>query len=109
MKQQQLTFTGTRFSVERNNQEAGHAYVYMLRNDLHVQPFALIENIEVDEAYRGQGVGRELIEAVMTYSLESGCYKIIATSRNDGSRSNVHEWYKRLGFQVYGTELRINL
>ncbi len=109
MKQQQLTFTGTRFSAERNNLEVGHAYVYLLHNDLHAEPFALIEDIQVDETHQGEGVGRELIEAVMSHSRERGCYKIIATSRNDGTRASVHDWYGRLGFQSYGTEFRMDL
>jgi ribosomal protein S18 acetylase RimI-like enzyme len=109
MDQENLKAHGIRFSVKRNNSEAGHAYVYILHNDLHAEPFALLEDVHVEPEYQGQGIGNELVGSVIVYAKSAGCYKLLATSRNDGTRLYVHNWYKRLGFVTYGTEFRMTL
>lgn len=107
MKQEQVHARGIRFSVDVNGIEAGHAYLYLLKNDLQERPFGLLEDVHVEPTFRGQGVARELLKLVLQEA-EKRCYKLIATSRNDGTRESVHEWYRRLGFTDYGTEFRIN-
>ena len=102
-----LAAKGIRFSVEKDGREVGRAYLYLLKNDLHSQPFGLLEDVFVEQDYRGAGVAKELLEAVMAEAMES-CYKLVATSRDDGTRTSVHEWYIRLGFTKYGTEFRMN-
>lgn len=104
---QLVTATGIRLSVSVNDLEIARAYLYVMRNDLHDEPFGLLEDVYVDENYRGQGVGSELVKKVIEMAKEKNCYKIIATSRT--SRPKVHELYKRLGFEEYGVEFRINL
>lgn len=104
---QLVTATGIRLSVSVNDLEIARAYLYVLRNNLHDEPFGLLEDVYVDENYRGQGVGSELVKKVIEMAKEKNCYKIIATSRT--SRAKVHEFYKRLGFEEYGVEFRINL
>lgn len=104
---QLVTATGIRLSVSVNDLEIARAYLYIMRNDLHDEPFGLLEDVYVDENYRGQGVGSELVKKVIEMAKEKNCYKIIATSRT--SRPKVHELYKRLGFEEYGVEFRINL
>jgi GNAT superfamily N-acetyltransferase len=69
--------------------------------------FGLLEDLYVEQAYRGHGVARELVGAVVERARREGCYKLIATSRNDGTREGVHRWYERLGFRDYGTEFRM--
>jgi GNAT superfamily N-acetyltransferase len=107
MDKQIVNTTGLRFSIKRDKKEVGRAYLYLLKNDLHSQPFGLLEDVFVDSGYRGTGVANELLAAVMAEA-KGSCYKLIATSRNDGTRTTVHEWYTRLGFVDYGTEFRIN-
>jgi len=102
-----VTATGIRLSVSVNDLEIARAYLYVMRNNLHDEPFGLLEDVYVDENYRAQGVGSELVKKVIEIAKEKNCYKIIATSRT--SRSKVHELYKRLGFEEYGVEFRINL
>ena len=102
-----ITAQGVRFSVIRDGEEAGHAYLYLLKNDLHTRPFGLLEDVYIKPAYRNKGVASELLQVVLKKA-EKDCYKLIATSRNDGTRKAVHEWYIRLGLAQYGTEFRIN-
>lgn len=99
---------GIRFSITKEGIEAAHAYLYLLKNDLHDQAFGLLEDLHVDEGQRSGGIGSELLKAVIERAQAEKCYKLIATSRNDGSRTAVHEWYTRLGFQDYGKEFRMD-
>jgi GNAT superfamily N-acetyltransferase len=99
--------TGIRISVIDDGTEVGRAYIYIMHNDLHDQPFGLMEDVYVDETYRGKGVGSELVKQVIELAKKANCYKLIATSRT--SRPKVHELYQRLGFTQHGVEFRIDL
>ena len=98
---------GTRFSVSVDGTEVGRAYLYLMSNDLHSEPFGLLEDVFVDESVRGSGIGTALVNEVIDCARQSGCYKLIATSR--ASRPKVHALYERLGFDNYGLEFRMNL
>lgn len=97
---------GQRFSVTSEEIEVAHAYLYVLKNDLHSEPFGLLEDVFVVDDMRGHGVGSELVMRVITSAKEAGCYKLIATSRS--GRKKVHELYSKLGFMDYGKEFRLN-
>ncbi len=99
---------GVRLAAFRDEQEVGRAWLYLLHNDLHTEPFGLLEDVWVDEKYRSEGIGGELVGVVIDRARAEGCYKLIATSRDDGTRDAVHAWYKRLGFEEWGTEFRMN-
>jgi GNAT superfamily N-acetyltransferase len=97
---------GVRFSIREEEGEIARAWLYLMQNDLHDESFGLLEDVHVDESRRGQGLGTELVEAVIAAAKEAGCYKLIATSRH--ARSRVHELYERLGFANHGIEFRID-
>ena len=78
-----------------------------MTNDLHAEPFGLLEDVFVDESQRGSGLGTALVREVIAAARQAGCYKLVATSR--ASRPKVHELYERLGFEKYGVEFRMNL
>ena len=96
-----------RVSCKNKSREAGHAYLYILKNDLHEEPFGLIEDVFVNEDFRNRGFGKFLICGAIRIAAEHHCYKVIATSREE--RQEVHKLYKRLGFEKYGIEFRVNL
>ena len=98
---------GIKFSFMESNLEIARAYLYLMHNDLHQEPFGLMEDVYVAEGYRGKGLGTKLVEEVVRVAKQEGCYKLIATSRK--SRPQVHQLYKRLDFQEHGLEFRINL
>lgn len=104
---QNVEATGIRISVTDNGTEVGRAYIYIMRNDLHDHPFGMMEDVYVDEAHRGTGVGSKLVKQVIELAKKANCYKLIATSRT--SRPKVHELYQRLGFTQHGVEFRIDL
>ena len=105
---QEITARGLRFSIKNDTEEVGHAYLYILQNDLHKEPFGLLEDVFVREDQRSSGIARKLLERILEYARTEGCYKLIATSRNDKTRDSVHNWYIRLGFRDYGTEFRLD-
>lgn len=97
---------GIRVSVADDGVEVGRAYLYLMHNDLHKQPFGLMEDVYIDELYRGQGAGSRLVEKIVELAKEANCYKLIATSRT--SRPKVHDLYEKLGFTQHGVEFRID-
>lgn len=106
INREKLPAEGIRFSASVDGVEVARAYLYLMHNDLHQEPFGLMEDVFVDESQRGEGLGTTLVNEVVATAKESGCYKLIATSRD--SRPKVHELYLRLGFSDHGREFRIN-
>ncbi|HLD01057.1 MAG TPA: GNAT family N-acetyltransferase [Candidatus Nanoarchaeia archaeon] len=97
---------GTKFYIKKNGQEVARAYLYVLHNDLHKEPFGLMEDVFVDEVLRGLGLGSDMVRMVIKEAKEKGCYKLICTSRNE--KPKVHEFYRKLGFREQGKEFRID-
>ena len=93
--------------ITENGQEVARAFIYLIKNDLHEQPYALLEDVFVQEKFRGQGLGIKIINAAIEEARKAGCYKIIGTSRYE--RENVHKFYQKMGFKDYGKEFRMNL
>lgn len=60
-----------------------------------------IEDVAVDEAHRGKGIGKELMLAAIDYSKSLGSKDIRLTSRP--SRIAANELYLKLGFKKYET------
>ena len=105
-RQNKADCQGIKFSVEEDGQEVGRAYLYIMRNQLHQEPFGLLEDVFIDENLRGKGIGTKLLKEVFREARASGCYKLIATSRH--SRPKVHKLYERLGFKNRGIEFRMD-
>lgn len=101
-----VTAEGIKFSLAESDQEIARAYLYLMHNDLHKEPFGLLEDVYVAESHRGKGLGTKLVKKAIATAQEKRCYKLIATSRT--SRSKVHQLYRRLGFQERGLEFRID-
>lgn len=87
--------------------EAGHAFVYFLKNELHKEPEAHLVDLFVEDAYRRKGIARKLLRAVVDVARREGAYKIVPTSR--ASRTVVHELYRSEGFVDWGIEFRMDL
>jgi GNAT superfamily N-acetyltransferase len=107
IKVQPVEARGIKFSLLEDEQEVARAYLYIMHNELHQEPFGLLEDVYVDERYRGSGWGTKLVRQVITAAKKQNCYKLIATSRK--SRPRVHQLYEKLGFESKGFEFRIDL
>lgn len=64
---------------------------------------AWIEDVVVDDAARGQGVGRLLNEAAVRHALRRGAITVDLTSRP--SREAANRLYARLGFEARQTNV----
>lgn len=107
IKKETIQSSAVRFSVVQNEQEVGRAFLFLIKNDLHDKPYGLLEDVKVDENFRGKGIGTLLVQQVIDEAKKLGCYKILATSRH--SRPKVHAMYERLGFRNHGLEFRMDL
>lgn len=97
---------GKKFSAKVDGKEIARAYLYILSNDLHEKPFGFLEDVFVEEEFRGTGYGKKIVERVIEFVKEAGCYKLVATSRTE--REKVHKLYCDLGFVVWGKEFRMD-
>lgn len=100
-----IDIRGKKFFVREDGREIARAYLYVLTNDLHDQPFGFMEDVFVDVSLRGRGIGSQLVRKIIEEAQQLGCYKLICTSRYE--KPDVHELYTRLGFKDHGKEFRI--
>lgn len=58
---------------------------------------ATVESVRVDEKYRGQGIGRELMRWTIERARSEGCISLQLTT--NAKREDAHRFYKNLGFK----------
>ncbi|GAB3783938.1 hypothetical protein GCM10028867_34080 [Nocardioides pacificus] len=65
----------------------------MTRN---ASPYAVIENVVVDESLRGTGLGKQIMVATLQRAWNAGCYKAMLLT---GSKDpQTHAFYRSCGF-----------
>lgn len=104
IKKKIIIAKGIKVYFEENNHEAGRASLFILKNDLRNRKFGYLEDVFVDEKFRGQGLGKRLVNEIIRVAKINGCYKIVATSRYN--RRRVHKLYESLGFKKFGYEYK---
>lgn len=102
-----ISASGMKMTLEEHGQQVGRGFLYLLHNDLHAEPFGLMEDIFVEEAFRGKGYGEKITQALIEEAKRRGCYKLICTSRFSNERA--HHLYEKLGFKKHGNEFRMDL
>lgn len=107
IKQENKDSQAVKIIAEDNGKIVGRAYLYLIYNDLHKEPYGFLEDVFVDENQRGKGTGTKLVKSIIAEAKKRGCYKLVATSRK--SREQIHKWYIKFGFEDYGCEFRMNL
>ncbi len=63
-----------------------------------------IEDVTVNNYYRGKGIGKLLIDHCVNIAKEEGCYKIIL----DCDCGNIM-FYEKCGFKIHGVCMRIDI
>lgn len=63
---------------------------------------AWIEDVVVDAAVRGRGVGEALVRAALDAAREEGAARVMLTS--NAARQAAHRLYERMGFVRYETD-----
>lgn len=108
IQKDQFSAAGIKFTLtDETGKPIGRAFLYLLNNGLHQEPFGFLEDVYVEEEHRGKGYGTQLVKAVIEEARKQNCYKLLGTSRYQ--REKVHQWYLGLGFQDYGKEFRMDL
>jgi len=102
-----INTTGIKLIATDGDKQIARAYLYLLHNDLHDVPFGYIEDVFVEEEYRGQGIGSQIVKSAIEQAKLEKCHKVIMTSRY--GKDKVHELYTRLGFIDWGKEFRMDI
>jgi ribosomal protein S18 acetylase RimI-like enzyme len=82
--------------AQSGDQYVGLANCFIGFGTFAAKPFINIHDIVVLDIYRGQGIGRKILEFVSGKAQELDCAKITLEVRNDNSRAQ--HLYKSLGF-----------
>lgn len=67
-------------------------------------PSGVIEDVVVDPACQGQGIGQAMMEHALRLCGEKGCYKAALSSNL--KRTRAHAFYESLGFERHGYSFR---
>ena len=66
-----------------------------------------VESVRVDDAFRGKGIGREMMLWAIERARERGCISMQLTTNAD--RSEAHRFYERLGFAKTHLGMKLTL
>jgi len=92
--------------AEEQGEVAGSVVLLIVPNLSHgALPWAVVENLVVDQRYQGKGFGRLLMEYAIARAKEAGCYKIGLSS--DKRRREAHRFYSSLGFKASAHGFRL--
>jgi GNAT superfamily N-acetyltransferase len=70
-------------------------------------PSAIIEDVAVDPAIQGQGVGKQMMRQAVQVAADNGCYKAVLSSNL--KRNRAHAFYESLDFERHGFSFRIDV
>lgn len=102
IRKQEISTSGVKITIEEKGKVIARAYLYLLGNDLHAQPFGFMEDVFVFEQFRGKGYGEKMVQELIKEAKQRNCYKLICTSRF--SNDKAHKLYVKLGFEEHGHE-----
>lgn len=63
-------------------------------------PSGIVEDVVVHSFWRGQGIGKQMMQFAMQQCQKAGCYKLVLSSNL--IREQAHRFYDQLGFQRHG-------
>ncbi|MEU7755141.1 GNAT family N-acetyltransferase [Micromonospora sp. NPDC049171] len=87
------------FVLELDGTVVATTYLNVIPNlSRSAAPYAVIENVVVDESRRGTGLGRQIMAGTLRAAWDAGCYKAMLMT---GSRSPAtHAFYRACGFSA---------
>ncbi len=96
------------YVAERGSRVVGTFALLIMHNLGHVgTPSGVIEDVAVDPACQGQGIGRIMMRHALQLCGEKGCYKAVLSSNL--KRERAHAFYESLGFERHGYSYRVLL
>lgn len=83
--------------LERDGVVVATTYLNVIPNlTRSAAPYAVIENVVVDEHIRGTGLGKQIMAATLSSAWKAGCYK--AMLMTGSKRPSTHAFYRACGF-----------
>ncbi len=78
------------------------SYAFLLMHNLgHLgTPSAIVEDVVVDAACQGAGLGQAMMVHALALARAAGCYKLVLSS--NAGRKRAHAFYEKLGFKRHG-------
>ncbi len=85
------------FLLERDGVAVATTYLNLIPNmSRSASPYAVIENVVVEQARRGTGLGKEIMAATLAFAWDAGCYK--AMLMTGSRRPSTLAFYRACGF-----------
>jgi GNAT superfamily N-acetyltransferase len=98
----------TLYVAEQAGRIVGSFALLIMDNLGHLgAPSAIIEDVVVDPALQGHGVGQAIMNFAVARARDKRCYKILLSS--NAKRERAHAFYERLGFERHGYSFRLML
>jgi GNAT superfamily N-acetyltransferase len=98
----------TLYVAEADRQIVGSFALLIMDNLGHLgAPFAIVEDVVVDPALQGHGIGQAMMRFAIARAREKRCYKMLRSS--NAKRERAHAFYERLGFERHGYSFRLML
>ncbi len=96
------------FLAERDGETVGTFALLVMDNLGHCgAPSAVIEDVVVDQRFRGQGIGHGMMDFACRLCRDKGCYKMTLSSNQH--RNAAHHFYESLGFRRHGYSYYVEL
>jgi len=96
------------FVAEQGATIVGSYALLVMHNLGHLgAPSAVVEDVVVEPALQGNGVGKQMLRHALAQARERGCYKL-ALSANM-KRDRAHAFYEALGFRRHGYSFLVEL
>lgn len=87
--------------AELNGGVVGSFALLIMDNLAHLgAPSAVVEDVAVDPAHQGRGIGRAMMAHAISVARDKGCYKLALSSNLE--RAKAHAFYDSLGFERHG-------
>ncbi|GAB3823486.1 GNAT family N-acetyltransferase [Kribbella italica] len=61
------------------------------------RPYAVVENVVVEESRRGTGLGQQIMAGTLQAAWDAGCYKVMLMTGS--KRESTHAFYRACGFR----------
>jgi GNAT superfamily N-acetyltransferase len=96
------------FVDEREGRVVGSYALLIMDNLAHMgAPSAIVEDVVVDPAGQGRGVGTAMMRHALAESAAKGCYKLMLSSNM--KRERAHQFYEGLDFERHGFSFLVRL
>ena len=92
--------------LEENSKIISTCYLNIIPNlTRNAAPYAVIENVVTDAAFRNQGFGKKLLAFALESAWKAGCYKVML--QTGSKKESTHKFYAACGF-IEGEKFAFN-